>query len=137
VERYVAQAKKDGGRIVAGGQRADGDGFFFQPTVIADLPDSSSVVQEEIFGPVLAIQTFRTFQEALDKANNTPYGLSGGIWTDKGAKIFRMTRAVRAGVIWANTFNKFDPSAPFGGYKESGIGREGGLHGLDAYVELV
>ena len=81
-------------------------------------------------------QTFRTFQEALDKANNTPYGLSGGVWTDKGAKIFRMTRAIRAGVVWANTFNKFDPTAPFGGYKESGIGREGGLHGLDAYVEL-
>ena len=77
-----------------------------------------------------------TFEEGLDKANNTPYGLSGGVWTDKGAKIFRMTQQIRAGVVWANTFNKFDPTSPFGGYKESGIGREGGLHGLDAYVEL-
>jgi len=105
-------------------------------TLFTGVSQSSRVVQEEIFGPVLAIQTFRTFQEALDKANNTPYGLSGGIWTDKGAKIFRMTRAIRAGVVWANTFNKFDPTSPFGGYKESGMGREGGLHGLDAYVEL-
>jgi aldehyde dehydrogenase (NAD+) len=93
-------------------------------------------VQEEIFGPVLAVQTFRTPAEALEKANNTPYGLSGGVWTDKGAKIFAMTREVRAGVIWANTFNKFDPASPFGGYKESGMGREGGLHGLAAYVDL-
>ena len=85
---------------------------------------------------MLAIQTFRTFEEALAKANNTAYGLSGGVWTDKGAKIFRMTAALRAGVIWANTFNKFDPGAPFGGYKESGVGREGGLHGLDAYLHL-
>jgi len=93
-------------------------------------------VQEEIFGPVLAIQTFRTPEEGMDKANNTPYGLSGGVWTDKGAKIFAMTRRIRAGVVWANTFNKFDPSAPFGGYKESGMGREGGLHGLGAYCAL-
>ena len=93
-------------------------------------------MREEVFGPVLAMQTFRTPQEAIDKANNTPYGLSGGVWTDKGAKIFRVSQALRAGVIWANTFNKFDPAAPFGGYKESGIGREGGLHGLSAYVDL-
>ena len=113
-----------------------GAGYWCRPTLFTGVSQSSRVVQEEIFGPVLAIQTFRTFQEALDKTNNTPYGLSGGVWTDKGAKIFRMTRAIRAGVVWANTFNKFDPAAPFGGYKESGIGREGGLHGLDAYVEL-
>ncbi|MEJ2276111.1 MAG: aldehyde dehydrogenase family protein [Woeseiaceae bacterium] len=99
------------------------------------VSQSNRVVQEEIFGPVLAIQTFRRFDEAVTKANNTPYGLSGGIWTDKGAKIFRMTQSVRAGVIWANTFNKFDPTSPFGGYKESGVGREGGLHGLDAYLD--
>lgn len=93
-------------------------------------------MQEEIFGPVLAIQTFRRFDEAIIKANNTPYGLSGGIWTDKGSKIFKMTQSLRAGVVWANTFNKFDPTSPFGGYKESGVGREGGLHGLDAYLHL-
>jgi aldehyde dehydrogenase (NAD+) len=85
---------------------------------------------------VLAIQTFRTYNEALTKANNTPYGLSGGVWTDKGSKIFKMTQGIRAGVVWANTFNKFDPTSPFGGYKESGVGREGGLHGLGAYVKL-
>ncbi len=113
-----------------------GTGYWCRPTLFTGVSQSSRVVQEEIFGPVLAIQTFRTFQEALDKANNTPYGLSGGVWTDKGAKIFKMTRGIRAGVLWANTFNKFDPSAPFGGYKESGMGREGGLHGLSAYVEL-
>jgi aldehyde dehydrogenase (NAD+) len=100
------------------------------------VSQSNRVVQEEIFGPVLAIQTFRTLEEGIDKANNTPYGLSGGVWTDKGAKIFRMTQKLRAGVIWANTFNKFDPTSPFGGYKESGVGREGGLHGLEPYVEL-
>jgi aldehyde dehydrogenase (NAD+) len=111
-------------------------GYWCRPTIFTGVGQSSRVVKEEIFGPVLAIQTFRTFQEALDKANNTPYGLSGGVWTDKGAKIFKMTRGVRAGVVWANTFNKFDPSSPFGGYKESGMGREGGLHGLSAYVEL-
>jgi aldehyde dehydrogenase (NAD+) len=93
-------------------------------------------VQEEIFGPVLAIQTFRTPQEALEKANNTPYGLSGGVWTDKGSKIFKMTTGLKAGVVWANTFNKFDPTSPFGGYKESGIGREGGVHGLAAYLNF-
>src|SRR5690606_31446829 len=111
-------------------------GWWCRPTLFTGVSQSSRVVQEEIFGPVLAIQTFRTEEEGLAKANNTPYGLSGGVWTDKGAKIFRMTRGVRAGVIWANTFNKFDPTAPFGGYKESGVGREGGLHGLDAYLEL-
>ena len=94
------------------------------------------MVQEEIFGPVLTVQTFRTVEEALKKANNTPYGLSGGVWTDKGAKAFRVTSQIRAGVLWANTYNKFDPAAPFGGYKESGVGREGGLQGLAAYVDL-
>jgi aldehyde dehydrogenase (NAD+) len=111
-------------------------GYWCRPTLFTGVSQSSRVVQEEIFGPVLAIQTFRTEEEGLAKANNTPYGLSGGVWTDKGAKIFRMTRGVRAGVIWANTFNKFDPTSPFGGYKESGVGREGGLHGLDAYLDL-
>jgi aldehyde dehydrogenase (NAD+) len=136
IEEYLAVGQSEGGEMYQTSCRVPGAGYWCRPTLFTGVSQSSRVVQEEIFGPVLAIQTFRTFQEALDKANNTPYGLSGGVWTDKGAKIFRMTRAVRAGVIWANTFNKFDPTAPFGGYKESGIGREGGLHGLDAYAEL-
>ena len=102
--------------------------------IFTGVSQSHRIVQEEIFGPVLAIQTFRTLEEGLTKANNTPYDLSGGVWTDKGAKIFKMTQKIRAGVIWANTFNKFDPTSPFGGYKESGVGREGGLHGLGAYL---
>ncbi len=92
--------------------------------------------KEEIFGPVLAVQTFRTVDEVIEKANNTPYGLSGGVWTDKGAQIFKITKQMRAGILWANTFNKFDPTSPFGGFKESGMGREGGIHGLYPYVEL-
>ena len=111
-------------------------GYWVRPSFFTKVAQSHRVVQEEIFGPVLAIQSFRTLDEALEKANNTPYGLSGGVWTDKGAKIFKVTRGIKAGVIWANTFNKFDPSSPFGGYKESGYGREGGRHGLRPYVEL-
>jgi len=111
-------------------------GNWFKPTLFTDCAQSHRIVQEEIFGPVLAIQTFRTPQEALSKANNTPYGLSGGVWTDKGSKAFKMTTGLNAGVVWANTFNKFDPSSPFGGFKESGIGREGGIHGLSAYCQI-
>lgn len=111
-------------------------GYWCRPTVFTGVSQSHRIVQEEIFGPVLAVQTFRTVDEAVAKANNTPYGLSGGIWTDKGAKIFKVSSQVRAGVVWANTFNKFDPGSPFGGYKESGVGREGGLHGLQPYLEL-
>jgi aldehyde dehydrogenase (NAD+) len=111
-------------------------GYWVRPGFFTKVAQSHRIVQEEIFGPVLAIQSFRTLDEALEKANNTPYGLSGGVWTDKGAKIFKVTRGIKAGVIWANTFNKFDPSSPFGGYKESGYGREGGRHGLRPYVEL-
>jgi aldehyde dehydrogenase (NAD+) len=111
-------------------------GYWIRPSFFTKVAQSHRIVQEEIFGPVLAIQSFRTLDEALEKANNTPYGLSGGVWTDKGAKIFKVTRGINAGVIWANTFNKFDPSSPFGGYKESGYGREGGRHGLRPYVEL-
>jgi aldehyde dehydrogenase (NAD+) len=111
-------------------------GFFFRPTFFSNVSPSARIAQEEIFGPVLAIMTFRTPQEAIEKANNTPYGLSAGVWTDKGAKIFAMAGALRAGVIWGNTFNKFDPGSPFGGYKESGFGREGGRHGLLPYLEL-
>lgn len=111
-------------------------GYWCRPTLLLQASQSAKVVQEEIFGPVLTVQTFRTPDEAIEKANNTPYGLSGGVWTDKGAKIFKVTKNIRAGVIWANTFNKFDPTSPFGGYKESGMGREGGLHGLSPYVQM-
>lgn len=111
-------------------------GFFFRPTIFTGVAQSSKIVQEEIFGPVLAVQTFRTVEEVIEKANNTPYGLSGGVWTDKGSKVFKVSSKIRAGVVWANTYNKFDPTSPFGGYKESGMGREGGLHGLNAYLNL-
>jgi aldehyde dehydrogenase (NAD+) len=111
-------------------------GFYCKPTIFTNVAQSHRIAQEEIFGPVLAIQTFRTIDEAIEKANNSAFGLSAGVWTDKGSKIFNMTSKLRAGVIWANTYNKFDPTSPFGGYKESGFGREGGLHGLGGYVEL-
>lgn len=112
------------------------NGFWCRPTLFTDVAQSNRIAQEEIFGPVLAVQTFRTVAEVIKKANNTPYGLSAGVWTDKGAKIFNMTSQMRAGVVWANTYNKFDPASPFGGYKESGFGREGGLHGLNAYLSF-
>ena len=136
IEDYLRIGQAEGGEMYQSSATLPATGYWCRPTLFTGVSQSNRVVQEEIFGPVLAIQTFRTLEEGLDKANNTPYGLSGGVWTDKGAKIFKMTRAIRAGVIWANTFNKFDPASPFGGYKESGMGREGGLHGLDAYLEL-
>ncbi len=111
-------------------------GFFCKPTLFLHTSQSHRIVQEEIFGPVLAIQTFRTIEEVIEKANNIPYGLSAGVWTDKGAKIFNLTKKLRAGVVWANTYNKFDPTSPFGGYKESGFGREGGIHGLMPYLNF-
>ena len=111
-------------------------GFFCKPTLFIGASQSNRVVQEEIFGPVLTIQTFRTIDEVIEKANNIPYGLSAGVWTDKGSKIFNLTSKMRAGVVWANTYNKFDPVSPFGGYKESGFGREGGLHGLTPYLQF-
>ena len=111
-------------------------GYWFPPTFFTGVAQSHRIAREEIFGPVLAVMTFRTPEEAIEKANNTPYGLSAGVWTDKGAKIFQVSSKLRAGVVWANTFNKFDPASPFGGYKESGFGREGGMQGLKEYVEL-
>lgn len=111
-------------------------GFYCAPTIFTDVAQSSTIVKEEIFGPVLTIQTFRTVDEAIQKANNTEFGLAAGVWTDKGSRIFNLTTKLNAGVVWANTYNKFDPASPFGGYKESGFGREGGLHGLSAYVKL-
>jgi acyl-CoA reductase-like NAD-dependent aldehyde dehydrogenase len=110
-------------------------GFWFAPTVFTEVAASHRIAREEIFGPVLSVLTFRTPTEAVEKANNTPYGLSAGVWTDKGSRILWMAERLRAGVVWANTFNKFDPASPFGGYKESGFGREGGRHGLEAYLK--
>ncbi|ASY26706.1 aldehyde dehydrogenase family protein [Candidatus Planktophila versatilis] len=110
-------------------------GFWFAPTIFTGVTQANRIAQEEIFGPVLSILTFRTPQEAIDKANNTPFGLSAGIWSEKGSRIFWASQHLKAGVIWANTFNKFDPASPFGGYKESGWGREGGKHGLSAYLK--
>jgi len=111
-------------------------GYFFRPTLFTNVAQSHRIAREEIFGPVLSVLTFRTPDEAVEKANNTPYGLSAGIWTDKGSRILSMVSKMKAGVVWANTFNRFDPTSPFGGYKESGFGREGGMHGLHAYVRL-
>jgi aldehyde dehydrogenase (NAD+) len=110
-------------------------GYYCKPTLFINVAQSSVLAQEEIFGPVLTIQTFRTIDEVIQKANNSPYGLAAGVWTDKGSKIFNLTSKLKAGVVWANTYNKFDPASPFGGYKESGFGREGGLHGLGAYLK--
>jgi len=110
------------------------NGFWFPPTVFTGVSQAHRIAREEIFGPVLSVLTFRTPAEAIEKANNTPYGLSAGVWTDKGSRILKMANALKAGVVWANTFNKFDPTSPFGGYKESGYGREGGRHGLEAYL---
>ena len=110
-------------------------GFFFKPTLFTNVAQSHRIAQEEIFGPVLSILSFRTPEEAVEKANNTPYGLSAGVWTSKGSRILWMADQMKAGVVWANTYNKFDPASPFGGYKESGFGREGGRHGLLPYLK--
>jgi aldehyde dehydrogenase (NAD+) len=136
IEHYVKLGREEGAEMFQAPCSLPSKGFWCRPTLFTQVSQSHRIVQEEIFGPVLAVQTFRTVSEGLAKANNTPFGLSGGVWTDKGAKIFNMTNRLRAGVIWANTFNKFDPTSPFGGYKESGVGREGGLHGLAPYLQL-
>jgi aldehyde dehydrogenase (NAD+) len=111
-------------------------GYWFAPTVFTGVSQAHTIAREEIFGPVLSVLTFRTPAEAVEKANNTPYGLSAGVWTEKGSRILAMAAALRAGVVWANTFNRFDPASPFGGYQESGFGREGGRHGLEAYLDV-
>ena len=136
IQAYVEIGKQEGGELYQSNCILPDTGYWHAPTLFSNVSQSHRIVQEEIFGPVLAVQTFRTVDEVIDKANNTPYGLSGGLWTDKGAKIFKVTRNIRAGVIWANTFNKFDPGSPFGGYKESGMGREGGVEGLLPYLNL-
>lgn len=136
IRELVASGQREGATMVQSGCALPKKGFFFPPTFFTGASQSSRIAREEIFGPVLTVMTFRTPDEAVEKANNTMYGLSAGIWTDKGAKIFHMATKLKAGVIWGNTFNKFDPGSPFGGYKESGFGREGGRQGLAAYVEL-
>ena len=136
INEYLKLGKDEGGSIYQSDCDLPKNGYWCAPTIFTDVSQSNRIVQEEIFGPVLAIQTFRTVDEVIAKANNTPYGLSGGVWTDKGSKIFKVSKQIRAGVIWANTFNKFDPGSPFGGYKESGVGSEGGVEGLRGYVNI-
>lgn len=136
INKYIGIGKQEGAEFYQSSCPIPKKGFFCRPTLFTNVSQSHRISQEEIFGPVLAIQSFRTDDEVIEKANNTPYGLSAGVWTDKGSKIFNLTTKLRAGVIWANTFNKFDPVSPFGGYKESGFGREGGLHGLSAYLKV-
>jgi aldehyde dehydrogenase (NAD+) len=136
IQELVASGEADGAEAWQPPCQLPERGFWFRPTVFTHVAQSYRIAQEEIFGPVLSVLTFRTPDEAVTKANNTPYGLSAGVWTDKGSRILDLAGRLRAGVVWANTFNRFDPTSPFGGYRESGFGREGGRHGLAAYVEL-
>jgi len=136
IQGLVASGIAEGAEIYQPPCRLPERGYWFPPTLFTGVAQSHRIAREEIFGPVLSVLTFRTPDEAVEKANNTPYGLSAGVWTDKGSRILWMAERMRAGVVWANTYNRFDPTSPFGGYKESGFGREGGLHGLLPYVEL-
>ncbi len=136
INSYLKIGQAEGATMYQADCSVPSSGYYCRPTLFTGVAQSSRIVQEEIFGPVLTIQTFRTVDEVIQKANNTPYGLAAGVWTDKGSRIFNLTTKLRAGVVWANTYNKFDPTSPFGGYKESGFGREGGLHGLEAYVKF-
>ena len=137
IKRLVGVGVEEGAHMYQPPCEIPDRGFFFPPTIFTGVSQSHRIAQEEIFGPVLSVMTFRTPDEAVEKANNTPYGLSAGVWTEKGSRILWMADRLRAGVVWANTFNRFDPTSPFGGYKESGFGREGGRHGLEAYTKLV
>ena len=136
IHKYIDIGVKEGADIFQLNCELPKSGYWCPPTLFTNVSQSHRIAKEEIFGPVLAVQTFRTTQEVINKANNTPYGLSAGVWTDKGSKAFNLAAKLKAGVIWANTYNKFDPTSPFGGYKESGHGREGGLHGLSPYLNL-
>jgi aldehyde dehydrogenase (NAD+) len=136
IKELVASGEEEGAEIYQPPCRLPEKGYWFAPTVFTNVAQSYRIAQEEIFGPVLSVLTFRTPDEAVEKANNTPYGLSAGVWTEKGSRILWMAQRMRAGVVWANTFNRFDPTSPFGGYKESGFGREGGLHGLEPYLSF-
>ena len=137
IQKYIEIGLQEGAELYQPVCSVPDKGFWCKPTLFTNVSQSNRIAQEEIFGPVLAIQTFRTIDEVIDKANNSPYGLSAGVWTDNGSKLFNMPSQLRAGVVWANTFNKFDPASPFGGYKESGFGREGGVHGLNEYLKFV
>jgi aldehyde dehydrogenase (NAD+) len=136
IKELVASGEEEGAEIYQPPCRLPEKGYWFVPTVFTNVAQSYRIAQEEIFGPVLSVLTFRTPDEAVEKANNTPYGLSAGVWTEKGSRILSMAQRLRAGVIWANTYNRFDPTSPFGGYRESGFGREGGLHGLEPYLDF-
>jgi aldehyde dehydrogenase (NAD+) len=136
IRELVASGEDEGAEIFQPECRLPERGYWFVPTLFTNVAQSYRIAQEEIFGPVLSVLTFRTPEEALEKANNTPYGLSAGVWTEKGSRILWMVERLRAGVVWANTFNRFDPTSPFGGYKESGFGREGGRHGLAPYLRF-
>lgn len=136
IEKYLAIGVAEGAEIYQPECMLPSQGFYCKPTLFTDVAQSSRIAQEEIFGPVLTIQTFRTMEEVVQKANNSPYGLAAGVWTANGARIFGLSSQLKAGVVWANTYNKFDPASPFGGYKESGFGREGGRHGLSAYLKF-
>ena len=130
IKKYIQIGLDEGAEMYQSTCELPSKGYYCAPTLFLDVAQSSVIAQEEIFGPVLTIQTFRTVDEVIQKANNSPYGLAAGVWTDKGSRIFNLTTKLKAGVVWANTYNKFDPTSPFGGYKESGFGREGGVHGL-------
>ncbi|MEC8603234.1 MAG: aldehyde dehydrogenase family protein [Bacteroidota bacterium] len=136
ISKYLKIGKTEGAEMFQTSCEIPSKGFWCPPTLFTNVSQSHAIAREEIFGPVLAVQTFRTIDEVITKANNTPFGLSAGVWTDKGSKVFNLTSKMRAGVVWANTYNKFDPTSPFGGYKESGHGREGGLHGLAPYLNF-
>ncbi|HJU48119.1 MAG TPA: aldehyde dehydrogenase family protein, partial [Gaiellaceae bacterium] len=136
IRELVAAGEEEGAEIYQPPCRLPEKGYWFAPTVFTNVAQSYRIAQEEIFGPVLSVLTFRTPEEAVEKANNTPYGLSAGVWTEKGSRILWMAQRLRAGVVWANTYNRFDPTSPFGGYRESGFGREGGRHGLEAYLRF-
>ena len=137
IRELVESGVREGAELYQPSCRLPGRGYFFKPTLFTEVSQSHRIAREEIFGPVLSILTFRTVDEALEKANNTAFGLSAGVWTDKGSRILKMSTELKAGVVWANTYNKFDPTSPFGGYKESGFGREGGRQGLLDYATLV
>ena len=136
IKKYIKAGVDGGAEMYQPSCDLPSTGNWCPPTVFTNVAQSSVIAQEEVFGPVLAVQTFRTVPEVIEKANNTPYGLSAGVWCDKGARLFQLTNNLDAGVVWGNTYNQFDPASPFGGYKESGFGREGGLHGLAAYLEM-
>jgi aldehyde dehydrogenase (NAD+) len=137
IEAMAAAGEADGAQRWSAPCALPDRGFWYAPTLFTSVPSTAPIAREEIFGPVLTVDTFRTPSEAIQKANSTPYGLSAGVWTSKGSLALEMASRLRAGVVWANTFNRFDPASPFGGYKESGFGREGGRHGLEAYLDVV